>query len=168
MRSPAEFAETYQHMSDGQLLQTAREDGLLPEAKQALHEEIRRRSLKPEDQPHSTEPHKTRLEKETEERWFPLSWPRWGYGMYGRSYLDEDDRKSKVQLKTKFFVCAGIPLIPIASYRFKCEEDNDKVLNRLPIVWPQVFRVWLTTLLWIAGTIAVVFAYEWFRDHKHP
>ena len=39
MRSPAEFAETYQHMSDGQLLQTAREDGLLPEAKQALQEE---------------------------------------------------------------------------------------------------------------------------------
>jgi len=166
MRSPAEFAETYQHMSDGQLLQTAREDGLLPEAKQALHEEINRRNLKQADLPHSTEPNKTRLEKETEERWLPLSRYRWGYGFYGRSYLDESDKESKTQLKTKFFVCAGIPLVPIASYRFKCEEDEDKPLNRLPINWPQVFRVWFTTFLWIAGTIAAIAFYEWIKGHR--
>ena len=166
MRTPAEFAETYSHMSDDQLLQTAREDGLLPEAKQALHEEISHRNLKPGDQPRQVEPHETRLEKETKERWLPLSWYRWGYSLYGHTYLSESDRGSKIQLKTKFLVCAGIPLIPIASYRFKCEEEEDKPLNRLPINWPQVFRVWLTTFLWIAGTIAAIALYDRIKGHS--
>ena len=165
MRTPAEFAETYQHMSDGQVLQTARENGLLPEAKQYLQEEIRRRNLKSSDLTREVEPHKTRLEKETKERWLPLSRWRWGYGLYGHSYLNEADKEASIQFRTKFFVAAGIPLVPIASYRFKQTEEDDKVLDRIPIVWPQVFRVWMTTFLWIAGTIAAVLLYEHFRGH---
>ena len=38
------FAKTYESMSDGQLLQTASEGGLVDEAKQTLAEELHRRN----------------------------------------------------------------------------------------------------------------------------
>lgn len=173
MESSSQLAATYQHMSDGELLQISREGGLLPEAKQALYDEIRSRNLKSTDLPHTTEPHKTALEKESGERWLPLSWYRDGFGLYGRSYLNQQDRASNIQVRTKFLVLAGLPLVPRASYRFKYpgppkkwgwwNDADGHVLGRIPIVWSQVFRVWLTTLLWIVGTIAAVVLYEKLR-----
>jgi len=165
-------------MSDGQLLQTAHEDGLLPEAKQALHEEIRRRNLKPRDIPHSTEPHKTHLEKQSEEKWLPaLGWHRTGFGLCGHAYLNQSDRESNIQVRTKFFVLSGLPLVPVASFRFKYpteakkwygwDDDHARVVNRIPIVWPQVFRIWLAWFLWISGAIAAFVVYDWLKG-RHP
>ena len=153
------------HVADGQLnyrplvkMACYREAGC-----GSRHDEIRRRNLNPTDAPHPTEPHKTQLEKETQERWFPLSWHRWGYGLYGHSYLDDIDRKSKIQLKTKFFVCAGLrfynnlKLPDLSSYRQNAKKTQDKapMMPVFPSIWPQVFSgMESTTFLWIAGTIA--------------
>ncbi|HXE09732.1 MAG TPA: hypothetical protein VN612_17640 [Acidobacteriaceae bacterium] len=182
MRTPAEFAATYQHMSDGQLLQTDREDGLLPEAKQALHEEIRRRGLKPGDLPRpiEAEPHKTKLQKASEEKLFTSGrGGQWGFGLYGHRYLNQSDRESNILVRTKFFVLASFPLVPRASFRFKYrstakrwygwDDDQARVIGKIPIVWPQVFRVWLTAFLYIAGIVAAVVLYEWFKGPRlHP
>jgi hypothetical protein len=94
-----------------------------------------------------------------------------GFGLYSRIYLSEADREANIQVRTKFFVFA-IPLVPIASHRFKCSGKPGKwfqwntdqhVLNRVPLLWRQVFITWLSTLLWIGGTIAAIFLYETFR-----
>ncbi|MDP9050107.1 MAG: hypothetical protein M3O31_05190 [Acidobacteriota bacterium] len=173
MESPTQFASTYQHMSDGELVQIANEGGLLPEAKQALAEELRRRKLKVADLLHLKEPHRTSLEKETTERWFPMTWGHTlGFGLYGGKYLNERDREDNIQVQTKFFVF-GIPLVPVASYRFKCSGSADKwlqwnpsqkPLNRVRLDWSQVFMTWFQTALWIVGTIAAVVLYERFKE----
>ncbi len=94
-----------------------------------------------------------------------------GFALYGRSYLNEADREANIQVRTKFFVFA-LPLIPIASYRFKCTgepgkwfqwDTDQQPLNRVPVFWKQVFMTWLGTLLWIGGTIVAVALYEWLR-----
>ena len=177
MSSPAEFAETYQHMSDGQLLQTAREDGLLPEAKQVLDEEIRRRNLKPGDLPNPDEVHHETLQEESKSRWLPwIGFGRTGFGLYGHGQITQADHRSNLLVRTRFFVLAGFPLIPRASFRFRYPSTAKKwygwddsyghVVERIPIDWHQVFRVWLNAFLWIAGTITAIALYEWLKGHS--
>jgi hypothetical protein len=172
MESAAQLAITYQNMSEGELLEIANESGLTSEARQVIAEELHRRKLRASDLPRVKEPRQTSLEQETEERWFPLTRGHsLGFGLYGRKYLNEADKEANIQVRTKFFVFA-IPLVPIASYRFKCTGDANKwfhwdaeqqVLNRVPLDWSQVLRTWLTTALWIGGTIAAIVLYEYFR-----
>jgi hypothetical protein len=172
MESPSQLASTYQHMSEGTLLEIANEGGLTPEAKQAIAEELHRRKLKASDLPSHKQTAKEQLEEETQERWFPLfRYRSLGFGLYGRSYLNEADKESNIQVRTKFFVFV-IPLVPIASYRFQCTGEPGKwfqwnadqlALNRVPLVWTQVFMTWLKTLLWIGGTIAAIALYDTFR-----
>jgi len=172
VESQSQLAATYRHMSEGELLQISNEGGLLPEARQALAEEMQRRKLKASDFPHPKETAKRKLNEETRERWFPLARGHsLGFGLYGRSYLNEGDRAANIQVRTKFFVFA-VPLIPIASYRFKCTGEASKwfqwdtdqqPLNRIPLVWTQVFTTWLKTLLWIVGAVVAVALYERLR-----
>jgi len=146
MATPSELLSTYQHMTDGQLLQVANEGGLIPEAQLALAEELHRRNIKKTDVALHKEKRQETLEKEATERWFPFGYSL-GYAFYGRKYLNEDDRRQNIHVRTKFFVFT-IPLIPIASYRFKCSGSPSKwfqwntqyrVLNRVPLNWDQVF-----------------------------
>jgi hypothetical protein len=172
METQSQLAATYQNMSDGELLLVSSEGGLMPEAKQALAEELHRRKLKASDLPHHKQTAKEQLKEEAQERWFPLArYHSLGFGLYGRSYLNEADREANIQVRTKFFVFI-IPLVPIAAYRFKCTGEPNKwfqwntdqrVLNRIPLVWTQVLMTWLKTLLWIGGTLAAVVFYEKLR-----
>jgi hypothetical protein len=170
MNGYRDFLDTYKHMSDGQLLQVANEGGLIEEAQQALAQELHRRSLKLSDLPHHKESPQEALQNEARERWFPLL-RRFGFGLYDRNYLDESDRLHNIQLRTKFFVF-GIPLIPIASYRFRCkgdphkwfQDDSDQhVLSRVPLAWTQVFMTWTKTVLWGAAIIGSIILFQWIR-----
>jgi hypothetical protein len=180
MESPSQLASTYQHMSEGALLEIANEGGLTPEAKQAIAEELHRRKLKTSDLAQVKESPHERLEKEAQERWFPLARGHsLGFGLYGRKYLSESDREENIQAKTKFFVFV-IPLIPIASYRFRCSAAGNKwysskankwfqlnieqkPLSQEPLDWSQVFKTWLTSLLWIGGAMAAIILYGRFK-----
>ena len=146
------FAKTYASMLDGQLLQAANEGGLVDEAKQALAEELRRRGLKKSDLIHHKESPRARLRKEAAEREFSLS----GYGgtgvlFFGRHYLNPMDKEANIQLRTKWIALCWLPLIPLASYRFKCKRQGWKfcywtdqlVLNQVPFNWDQVLLTWL-------------------------
>lgn len=160
-------------MTDGELLQTLSEGGLVPEAKQILSEEIHRRNLSPSDPPNHQPSEKEQLRHEAQERWFPLARTgSLGFSLYGRNYLTPEDQEENIQVRTKFFVFAYIPLIPIASYRFKYRgragwfqwDTVERPLNRVPIVWTQVLMTWLKTFLWICGTVSAVFLYESLRQ----
>ena len=176
MPTSTEFLNTYQHMTDSQLLQVANEGGLVPEAQLALTEELHRRSLKKSDLPRHKQSPRERLEGESQERWFPLvRYHSLGFGFYGRKYLNEADRHENIKVRTKFFVFT-LPLIPVASYRCKCTGDLNKwfqwnaqyhVLNRVPLNWDQVFLTWMKTAGWIIGIFGAVALYIWFTVN-HP
>jgi len=70
MAEPFELLSTYQHMTDGQLLQVANQGGLLPDAELILTQELRRRNLKASDLPLYTESLDDRLRAETQEKSF--------------------------------------------------------------------------------------------------
>jgi hypothetical protein len=176
MHTPSELLSTYQYMTDGQLLQVANEGGLVPEAELVLAEELHRRNLKKSDLPQHKQSPRERLENESHERWSPLvRYHSLGFGFYGRKYLNESDRQENIQVRTKFFVFT-IPMIPIASYRFKCTGDPNKwiqwntqyrVLNRVPLNWDQVFLTWAKTVAWIIGAFAAAALYIWFTvEHQ--
>lgn len=175
MPAPSELLATYQHMTDGQLLQVANEGGLVPEAELIIAEELHRRNLKKSDLPKYRPSARERLESESHERWFPLvRYHSLGFGFYGRKYLNENDRKENIQVRTKFFVFT-IPLVPIASYRFKCSGDSNKrfqwntqyrVLNRVPLNWDQVFLTWAKTAAWIIALFAVTLLCVWFSVNR--
>jgi hypothetical protein len=151
MDTPAEFAATYQHMSDGQLLQTANEGALIGEARQALHDELHRRNLKPGDLPRYKESPRTRLKRESAERELPLSRGGTGYIFFGRHYLTQADREANIQLRTKWISISYLPIVPLASFRFKCKQQGWKffsctdqvVVSKVPLNWNQVFLTWL-------------------------
>jgi hypothetical protein len=175
MPTHAEFLTTYQHMTDGQLLQVANEGDLIPEAQFALGEELRRRNLKNTDLPRHKETRHEKLEKETKERWFPLARYRsLGFALYGRKFLNDIDRQQNVVVRTRFFVFI-IPLIPIASYRFKYSGDPRRwfqwkaeyhVLNRVPLNWDEVLFTWAKTAAWMLAAIAAGLLYGWLKSGR--
>ena len=152
MSTHTDFAKTYEDMSDGQLLQTANEGGFVDEAKQALANELHRRNLRKSDLSHHKESPRARLRQEATEREFPLSrYGGTGLFFFGRHYLTPADKEANIQLRTKWIALSYLPLIPLASYRFKCKQQGWKlfhwtdqvVLNQVPLNWDQVFLTWL-------------------------
>lgn len=176
METQADFAATYGNMSDGQLLETANEGGLVPEARIALSNELRRRNLKPSDLARHTESPHERLQREAKDKAIPGRAGPTGLVFFGHHYLNQSDRESNIQVRTKFFALGGIPLVPIASYRFKCRDDadawlpsdeDDRVINRIPLNWNQVLITYAKTAAYILALIAVVSLWVWYdATHK--
>jgi len=151
MNTHTDFAKTYETMSDGQLLQAANEDGLVDEAKQALAVELQRRNLKRGDLSRHKESPRIRLRREATERNLSSRTGPTGFVFFGRHYLTAADKEANIQLRTKWIAIGGLPLIPLASYRFKCKQQgwrffhwtDQAVVNRVPLNWDQVFLTWL-------------------------
>ena len=100
-----------------------------------------------------------------------------GIQFFGKSYQSESDKEANIQIRTKWFTMSGIPLIPIASYRFKCTSGTGKwfpknteqrVIERVPLNWAQVVMTWITTAVLIVGGLLLVVGVAWFVDFvKH-
>jgi hypothetical protein len=177
MTSREEFAEHYRKMSDEQLENLASESGFTEAASQALHEELSCRKIHPQ-QLHKAklqvERHK--LRDEAKERTFPL-FRRGGIGVYfyGRNYLSEADKAADIQIRTKWFVICCVPLVPIASYRFKCNESDagflhwdaeQKVVNRVPLNWNQIAITYLKTIAVTACLVAAFWLFIHYKSQK--
>jgi hypothetical protein len=96
-----------------------------------------------------------------------------GLLFFGRRYLNEADKKANIQLRTKWFALGGIPLIPIASYRFKCTGDPNKwfqddtqqrALNRVRLNWTQVFLTWMKTAIIVIGVGLLAVGFFWYQE----
>ena len=169
MPTPSELLSTYQHMTDGQLLEIANEGGFRPEAELALAEELHRRKLKLSDLPLYKETLDDRLQAETKQKSFRGT----GLRFYGRKFLNEADKQANIQIKTKWFAFSYIPLIPLASYRFQCSGSPDKwfqwsrqrrPLGRVPLNWNQAVMTWLKAIACIVGTIAFIALRIWHQN----
>ena len=164
MPDPNALAKYYEALTNAQLLNLKREGGFTEEAERVLADELRRRNLEAGDlKGYEAQSERIKLREETTEKN-----PR-GRGLsllfFGRRYLNEEDRKANIQIRTKWFALGGIPLVPIASYRFQCTRDTrrwfsrngtQRVINRVPLNWTQVLLTWLKMAVVLVFVFVVV------------
>ena len=166
------WAETYKTFSDGQLENLAAGDGFTEEALQALHQELAHRGLTPAKLLKNKK-HGARLTLRDQARERSLR----GTGLlfYGRRYQSETDRAANIQVRTKWITFAYIPLIPLATYRFKCSEQQsrffgkdyeEKVLERVPLNSRQVGTTYLRAFVVIASLISAFGLYIVYDAHS--
>jgi hypothetical protein len=149
------LAKYYETLTNAALLNLAREGGFTEEAQQLLAEELRRRKLNNSDvKRYVLRGEQIKLREEAEERGVRGRGP--GLLFFGRRFLNEADKEANIQLRTKFFALGGIPLIPIASYRFECHREQERVINRVPLNWTQVFITWGKTAILIIGAALLI------------
>ena len=147
------LAKYYETLTDSALLNLAREGGFTEEAQQVMAQELRRRNLNDDDlKRYVARGEQIKLREEAEERGATTGRGP-GFLLFGRRFLNDSDKEAKIQLRTKFFAVGGIPLIPIASYRFKYtgHREQGRVIDRVPLNWAQVFITWGKTAMLLIG-----------------
>lgn len=173
MFDPSALAKHYETLTDAELLILRSEGGLTDEAEPVLANEIRRRNLKETVLKRHKVHQRILLRDEAKEKGFGGRGPSLQF--FGRHFLNQADKEANIQIRTKWFVLGGIPLIPLASYRFKCTGDPNKwfhwdteqrVINRVPLNWTQVFLTWMKTAIVIIGAGLVLAGYLFYQDWK--
>jgi hypothetical protein len=164
MTHPSNFEVVYANMNDEQIMHIANQGGLVEDAELALRKELNRRGLTVEKrEAHIFRQKREKAEDHAKEKILPFSMGL-GFTFYGRNYLSEKDKANDIQLRTKWFVISWIPIFPIASYRFSCNEKSagflrwnaeQKLVSRVPLNWTQVCSTWLKFLALITIALCV-------------
>jgi hypothetical protein len=167
----------YGTLTDQQLLQLRSEGGFTAEAERVLSIELAQRHLGSSDvSKHVAAAERSKLRDEVVER--GGGYRSLGLQFFGRSLLNEADKSANIEVRTKWFTISGIPVIPLASYRFKCAKESGgpfstntqrNVVSRVPLCWPQVFSTFAKTAAAIigAGLLIVVLAEWWMTLSTH-
>jgi len=177
MPDTSELARYYESLTDGELLILNSEGGFTEDAAHVLGQELKRRNLAAGDLTKYLVPARIRLREEAQEKGFRARGP--GLLFFGRRYLNESDRKANIQVRTKWFALGGMPIIPIASYRFKCSGEQGKsalrdwlsndpeqrVIQRVPLNWNQVFLTWMKTAIFVLVVFLLAYGFAWYCDH---
>lgn len=177
MPDKADLENYYRTLSDQQLLQLRSEGGFTSDAERALGIELAQRHLGSKDvSKYVVAAERSKLREDVVER--GGGYRRFGFQFFGRGFLSEADRSANIEVRTKWFTMSGIPIIPIASYRFKCANESKSlfstntqrnVISRVPLWWPQVFLTFAKTATVIlgAGLLIVGLAEWWARVRPH-
>ena len=155
------LAKYYETLTDAALLNLAREGGFTEEAQRVFAEELKRRNLNDADlKRYIARGDHIKLREEAEER--GMRSRGLGLQFFGRRFLSDSDREANIQLRTKFVALGGIPLIPIASYRFKCTgyREQGRVIDRVPLNWTQVFITWVKNAILLIGLVLLIVGIE--------
>jgi hypothetical protein len=167
----------YKTLTDQQLLQFRSEGGFTPEAEHALSMELAQRHLGATDvKRYVAAAERTDLRDEVTER--GGGYRRFGIQFFGKSFVNDSDRSANIEVRTKWFTMSGIPVMPIASYRFKSAKDSKSlfstntqrnVISRVPLYWPKIFLTFAKTACAIldGGLIIVGIAELWLRLNPH-
>jgi hypothetical protein len=166
----AEFLTTYQHMTDGQLLQIASEGGLTDQAQLPLRAEMAARKLTTNAlDAYRKDQQQIRTEQEQERNRSTF------FDLFGRSFLSEEDRAQGIEVRTKWFASRGVPIFPVASYRYRCKRRtigkatvilHEELIDRIPLYWPQVLLTWAKTIAGVAVMLAAFIFYDWLRGGR--
>jgi hypothetical protein len=155
----------YQTLTDQQLLNLKREGGFTVEAEQVLGKELARRNLGPRDlKQYAAYIKRNKLREEVTER--GGGYRELGLQFFGGRYLSEADRIANIQVRTKWFTISGIPLTPIASYRFKCISGSGKssVIDRVSLDWVGVSKTWTKMAITLVGAVLLIAGIYWLLD----
>jgi hypothetical protein len=160
----------YKTLTDRELLGLKAEGGFTEEAEQVLGKELVRRHLASGDvKRYVATSECDTLRNEVAER--GGGYRSFGLQFFGKNFLTESDRVANIQVRTKWFTMSGIPLIPIASYRFRCANragssfrtnTQRSVINRVPLDWPQVFMTFAKTATLVVGCSVLIVVISWF------
>jgi hypothetical protein len=163
------LAQYYRMLTDQELLNLKRQSGFTAEAEEVLSGELTRRNLTPGDlKKYVAVTRRNKLRAEVTER--GGGYRSLGFQFFGGRYLNEADRSADIQVRTKWFTISGIPLVPIASYRFKRMGHSRKwssatsqqgVVDRVSLDWAQVFMTWAKTATLIIGVGLLIVVISW-------
>lgn len=73
-------------------------------------------------------------------------------------------------IRTLWWTCVDVPVMPRGSYRYKTIEDDDIQMSRFwtrrtETQWSQILKTWLIGLLAVAAAVVAVFVYRsWKSD----
>ena len=164
----------YKSLTDRELLRLRAEGGFTEEAELVLGKELVLRHLASGDvKKYVAESERDNLRDEVVER--GGGYRNLGLQFFGKSFLNESDRAGNIQVRTKWFTLGGVPLIPVASYRFKCANSSGglfptntqrSVINRVPLNWPQVFMTFAKTAMLLIGAGLLIVAISWFLSGR--
>jgi hypothetical protein len=171
MSDPTALAKYYETLNNSQLLNLRNEGGFTEEAERVLADELRRRNLDAAElERYKAQGERISLREDTTEK----GSRGWGPGLlfFGRRYLSEEDRKANIQVRTKWFALGGIPIVPIASYRFQCSDarlwssrdGKRRVIDRVPLNWTQVLLTWLKMAIILVLVILLVAGIIWYQN----
>jgi hypothetical protein len=164
----------YETLTDAQLLNLRAEDGFTEQAEQVLAEELKRRNLYASDVKRNTA-HKNRINLRDEAREKGVRGRGPALLFFGNRCLNEADETANIRLRTKWFALGGMPIVPLASYRFKCKgtpgkwfwgDTEQRVIDRVPLNWPQVFLTWAKTALVVLLVVLLFVGFVWFQEHR--
>jgi hypothetical protein len=147
-----EFAREYEIKTDDELLRLALDSAdLAPEANNALNVELSKRQLnRPEELESFRREELNREEdirKDLGKLWVAHSYGigRWYFGKAEYSY--NEDSGTEEFRTTLFIILFGCPLIPTGTFRVIRKKawfsDKLTVIDRLPLDWEQILKVWL-------------------------
>jgi hypothetical protein len=168
------LAKYYETLTDVQLLNLRAEDGFTEQAEQVLAEELKRRNLKASDVKRNMA-HKNRINLRDEAKEKGVAGRGPALLFFGNRYLNEADKTANIRLRTKWFALGGMPIVPLASYRFKCKgtpgkwlwgDAEQRVIERVPLNWPQVFLTWAKTALCILLVFLLAVGFAWYQEHR--
>jgi hypothetical protein len=177
MPDKTDLENYYGTLTDEQLLQLRSDGGFTADAERALRIELAHRHLGSSDvNKYVAATERSKLSDEVVER--GGGYRSLGFQFFGKSFLNESDRSANIEVRTKWFTVSGIPVIPIASYRFKCAKEPGRlfstntqrnVVSRIPLCWRQVFLTFAKTAAAIfgVGLLIVGFAEWWIRLRPH-
>jgi hypothetical protein len=160
-----DFAARYRNMTDDQLLQIASEGGLADGADLLLHSEMASRKLTPQ----SMSSYKTEL-LECEREQTENANKSGLFRLFGRRLVSQEGIAQRVEVRTKWFAPRGIPVFPVASYRYarkqktmgKATVTHEALIGRVPLDWGQVLRTGAISYgLVILTFFLLVVAAEW-------
>jgi hypothetical protein len=164
----------YKTLTDHELLNLRAEGGFTEEAEQVLSKELVSRHLGSGDvKKYVAASERNSLRDEVVER--GGGYRSLGLQFFGKAFLNESDKAASIQVRTKWFTMSGIPLVPIASYRFKCAKNSGSssptdtqrsVINRVPLNWPQVFMTFAKTAMLFIGAGLLIVAISWFLSGR--
>ena len=73
-------------------------------------------------------------------------------------------------IRTLWWTCVDIPLVPRGSYRYKTISDNDINMarfwaRRTRTQWGQIVKTWLIGIVTVVVVVGAVFIYQAWRSH---
>lgn len=151
MESTQEYREAYRRMPDYQILQIASEGGLVPEAVQALNEELAARGATTHDIDQHAEyvTHQKLLQQVGNN----ILYVPHGVGIAfrGKRFSSIEDERLGIELRTRWIIVFWIPVIPIGSYRiiwgassstFLGRRKSFQIVSKEKLDLQQVIKIW--------------------------